>query len=441
MPKPCSYALYQTHLIAQCDLIIKILLQIADQFVHNNNMKLKTYRAFDDEQVALLRSLLQNKSENKDFATKAKAPPERVVSQPHRPHTRMCSAQATLASTDLNVVPEHAQRAVHGDFDWVPQSVNRVIEATLRRSNVKVRPRRDQIVVVGHIYFKRANNMAVTDTVSVGDQQTKVALVRVDPALEYAFRSRRLGWVALVNSGQAAAWDPVYVFLAEKDPANGSRHLSFISIPGREKAINAALRTGMLCLAVLSDGLSMPRSLNVVKPKTSENLPRKKRLEYVQANISKLPTTHSDGSSLIPIGHGGVPKSQKKKRLNNKSSDKLKPSVTDTVENIPNVSRGKYLGLEWCTRCGGGELPNCSKCDGKGFFDLYEGDKQIDIKLGRAFSMSGTMGVVPSAGRSAFIADHEAVGRSDPLDANRGTSGIRDGSKFGSAPLHDNYDD
>ena len=104
----------------------------------------------------------------------------------------------------------------------------------------------------------------------------------------------------------------------------------------------------------------------------------------------------------------------------------------------------KLIGVELCARCGGGELPNCSQCDGTGYYKRYERDGRSPsiITLGRNTELSGVLSIPVHPGSPSPVADHEAVERADPTDANRHASkGMRDGSQFGSMPLHDDYDD
>jgi len=188
----------------------------------------------------------------------------------------------------------------------------------------------------------------------------------------------------------------------------------------------------------------MPRSRPIEAEKSSRAIKKKKPSESNKKRQTKKsiyfesyrPTgTYQDGSSLIPAPTG------MKRLARGKSSGGRSASTSSSKIILPQRPDDRPHTLEWCSRCGGGEIPNCPQCDGVGYFKRYETDSPSNVVLGRSSPISGQMSTPLPLGNPSSVADHEAVGRSDPLDANRGTSSIRDRGQFGSMPLHDNYDE
>lgn len=102
----------------------------------------------------------------------------------------------------------------------------------------------------------------------------------------------------------------------------------------------------------------------------------------------------------------------------------------------------KDKGIEICSRCDGGNLKSCPVCDGKGFIDSKIITKsRISLKAG-SYNLDDYTAPSLKEGNSSEISDHESIHRSDPKDANKGKStSFRDNGKFGSTPLHDDFDE
>ncbi|MGB3423956.1 MAG: hypothetical protein WBF84_17065 [Castellaniella sp.] len=398
-------------------------------------MKRQVYRAFDADQIALLESLRKKSKEDKSEPTKRQrdfGAPNNLSQETSLRPGAIRSAPSRAAS-NLTVDPAHATRARMGDFSWIPILRNQLIEHMLR-TKTSIHPRRDQLIIVGHIYWKLIpNSKTSTDTIYIDSQPHKVSISRIDAAVEHAFSDTYLAWIARISRGEAVAWEPVYVRFLKTGQLTKSRELHFTTIPKRSQALQAALRSGLLCLAVLRKEHAPTRSRVIEKKKPS----RPKKITFTTKpsyfSTSRRPSTHQDGSALILASTDT--KASARSASSGSSASNL-PSKTI----LPEHSENRPYVLELCSRCGGGELPNCPQCDGTGYFKLYETESPSDIIMKSTSAMSGHMSAPTTVGNPSSVADHEAVGRSDPLDANRSTSGIRDGGQFGSMPLHDNYD-
>lgn len=398
-------------------------------------MKTKTYRAFDDTQLALLKSLLTSSATPKTGARHGLENGRQRRSESPHEAASVGNTRTPGKASGLLIDPGHAQRAEGGDFSWVPNTSNAVIEHMVQGRTI-IKPRRDQLVVLGHIYWRRCDRDAVMcDTVITGTQLTKVVMRRVDPAVEHALLSTRLAWIAITKNGEPIGWDPAYMRITPMDASTGSRHLHLRAIQSRFKAINLALRSGTLCVALLSPTVGKTRTASTGLKKinsTRDAFPKRKRPIYIP--VAPISSTNYDGSALVaaPGRHKPIKKKSRDHAL-------FEAIAKDSAK--PKKKRGRYLGLEICGRCAGGELPNCPRCDGTGYFKLYEGDTISAVRMSSGVELSGSFGVSPNPGQVSQVPDHEAVGRADPSDANRGAAGMLDSGRFGSMPLHDNYDD
>jgi len=167
----------------------------------------------------------------------------------------------------------------------------------------------------------------------------------------------------------------------------------------------------------------------------------------VQAPRAATHATQFDGSALVakpapekaPAGKYG--QVRKKSRKGGKGGKGVRKSTGTLIAPSPKVPKA----VEICPRCHGGELPHCPQCDGTGFITLYEiGTETVPSAIRSVAATGGSvtamLGEGARVGRPLPTGDHEAIGRADPLDANCGNQGLRDQGRFGSMPLHDDFD-
>lgn len=115
--------------------------------------------------------------------------------------------------------------------------------------------------------------------------------------------------------------------------------------------------------------------------------------------------------------------------------------ITDK-KSIKSQGNSNNKGIEICNRCDGGSLKNCPVCDGKGFIDPKVITKsKISLKAG-SYNLNNYTAPAFKGGSSNEDIDHESIHRADPKDANKGkATSFRDNGKFGSIPLHDDFDE